>query len=58
MEEKYWKQFLKTGKIADYLYYKGMQICSQVIEVYEGERAHESDYSNRHGAVGGTCRGV
>ena len=21
MEEKYWKQFMKTGRIVDYLYY-------------------------------------
>lgn len=25
MEEKYWKQFMKTGRIVDYLYYRGMK---------------------------------
>lgn len=34
MEEEYWKQFLKTGDIRDYLYYKGIAICRQVMERY------------------------
>lgn len=34
MEEQYWKRFLETGKIKDYLYYKGMTICRQVMESY------------------------
>ena len=56
MEERYWKQFFKTGKITDYLYYKGMEIISRVMDSYEGDVRHESDYSDRHGACGGTCR--
>lgn len=51
MEEEYWKCFLKTGKIMDYLYYKGTAICRQVMERYgesrpsmkESEAAGESD---------------
>lgn len=58
MEEKYWKQFFETGKIIDYLYYRGMQICTQVMDSYEGDRVHESDYSDRHGASDSACRGV
>ena len=50
MEERYWKQFFKTGKITDYLYYKGMEIISRVMDSYEGDVRHESDYSDRHGA--------
>ena len=34
MEEEYWKQFFKTGKIKDYLYYKGIAICRQVMDRY------------------------
>ncbi len=34
MEEEYWKRFFKTGDIKDYLYYKGMAICRQVMENY------------------------
>ena len=32
MEEKYWKQFMKTGRIVYYLYYRGMKICYRVME--------------------------
>lgn len=56
MEERYWKQFMETGKVEDYLYYRGMQICSQVMNAYEGDRTYESDYSDRHGACGSACR--
>ena len=35
MEEKYWQQFLETGRIHDYLTYKGMEICRRVMDSYE-----------------------
>ncbi len=54
MEEDYWKRFLESGKIKDYLYYKGMAICKQVIDYYESGESGESDYSNRHGACSDT----
>lgn len=50
MEEIYWNRFLETGKIADYLYYKGMEICAEVMESHEREETCESDCSNRDGA--------
>ena len=31
MEEEYWRRFLKTGKIRDYLCYRGMAICGQIM---------------------------
>ena len=58
MEDKYWKQFTETGKITDYLYYRGMQICSRVISSYEGEKVHEPDYSNRYDTCGDTGRRI
>ncbi|MCI8796196.1 MAG: hypothetical protein HFG89_04985 [Dorea sp.] len=64
MEEEYWRRFLKTGKIKDYLYYRGMAICDKVMnsyigyESYESGGSSESDYSDRHGACGGACRRV
>lgn len=58
MEERYWKQFFETGKITDYLYYKGMQIISRVMDSYEGDIKHEPDYGDRHGACGGACRRI
>ena len=47
MEEKYWKQFMKTGRIVDYLYYRGMKICYRVMK-----KTYESDYRDGHGAFG------
>ena len=32
MEEIYWNRFLETGKIEDYLYYKGIEICAEIME--------------------------
>lgn len=58
MEEEYWKQFLRTGKITDYLYYKGMQMTGRIMDSYEGDVKHESDYGDRHGACGDACRGI
>ena len=54
MEEDYWKRFLESGKIKDYLYYKGMAICKQVMDHYESGESGESDYGNRHGACSDT----
>ncbi len=56
MEEIYWNRFLETGKIDDYLYYKGMEICKKVIDSHESEAKSESDHSDRHGACGCTYR--
>lgn len=51
MEEKYWKQFMKTGRIVDYLYYRGMKICYRVMERSQ-KKTYESDYRDGHGAFG------
>lgn len=65
MKEKYWDRFARTGRVEDYLYYKGMDICSQVIERHAekdisgdahraeqtGGRISESDYGDRYGAA-------
>lgn len=52
MEEMYWDRFRKTGKITDYLYYRGMQICAcaEKEQNRKGEKEYESDYGDRHGA--------
>jgi len=62
MEEKYWEQFMASGKVDDYLNYKGCSICSQVMERYKDPVAcedrteskgqgSESDNSYRNGAI-------
>ncbi|BDF32618.1 hypothetical protein CE91St62_06880 [Lachnospiraceae bacterium] len=65
MEDRYWDRFTRTGTVTDYLYYKGMDICRQVMDRCEtdaasadgthdvrqtGGRISESDYGDRHGA--------
>lgn len=71
MEEKYRDSFFESGKVTDYLYYKGLGICKQVMErcesgdyrvdglmnaVWTGGKSSESDYANRNGAASGTDR--
>ena len=43
MEERGWEQFLKTGKVTDYLVYR---------DSLEREEIRESDYSDGDGASG------
>ena len=42
MEEEYWRRFLKTGKIRDYLCYRGMAICGQIMNSYISKESDES----------------
>lgn len=58
MEEIYWNRFLETGKIEDYLYYKGMEICKNVLNKHESEANGESDHGDRHGACSYGYRGI
>ena len=58
MEEEYWERFLETVKVTDYLCYKGMQICKQIIKDHEGGINGESDYSDRLGPAGDSCRRI
>lgn len=36
MKQEYWEQFTKTGRVDDYLFYKGMSICQEVRDRYTG----------------------
>lgn len=58
MEQEYWNRFTQTGRVEDYLYYKGMAICRQVMKrrEQEGDIRNESDYSDRDGTYIGSCR--
>ena len=45
--EEYWDRFVASGKIEDYLYYKGMSICEETINRYkEGDTIGKSDYTD------------
>lgn len=50
MQTVYWEQFWTTGKIEDYLNYKGMVICENVLNRYEKEETRESNNSDWNGA--------
>lgn len=71
MEEEYWNRFCKSGQVTDYLYYKGLGICRQVMErceagecrgnslmnaIWTGGKNGESDYGNGNGASDGAYR--
>ena len=49
--EKYWDRFVASGKIEDYLYYKGMSICEETINRYK-----EGDYTDWHDTDSSTDR--
>lgn len=58
MEEIYWNRFAETGKITDYLTYRGIMICNQVIGRYEGDRSSESDYIDWDDTCGSADGGI
>lgn len=37
MEERYWNEFMESGKVKDYLYSKGLGICSRIMDKYTCE---------------------
>lgn len=52
MEEKYWNEFMASGKVMDYLYSKGMGICSRIMDKYtlgEEEYAGDRKSDTKHG---------
>lgn len=49
MEELYWKQFVTTGKVEDYLSYKGIETCSEIIKKYEDQQRESINHSDRDG---------
>ena len=56
MEETYWNKFLATGSVEDYLNYRGIQICADVMRRYDhsdtagtGEMSIESGNGDGHG---------
>ena len=60
MEETYWNKFMASGKVGDYLEYKGIRICNSVIERYDrlpdaGTEVRRSESDNGYGN-GTFCR--
>lgn len=55
--EEYWDRFVTTGKIEDYLYYKGMRICEETMNRYkEGDTIGKSDYTDWYDTDSSTNR--
>ena len=49
MKQDYWKQFAQSGRVEDYLYYKGMSICQAVMDRYENRNEDKNSESVDHG---------
>lgn len=65
MEERYWNKFMESGKVGDYLNYRGMAICTQVMRRYgeagrdrTGDRNSEPDKCNGNGSFSYSDRGI
>lgn len=58
MEELYWNRFAETGKITDYLNYRGISICAQIMKRHERDADIESDYIDWDGHCIGADRRV
>ena len=55
--EEYWDRFVASGKIEDYLYYKGVSICEEKIKRYKaGDTISNSDYTDWHDTDSSTDR--
>lgn len=52
MEQKYWERFTQTGRVEDYLYYRGIQTCKQIMERYEDKTSESVDRSDRNDTFG------
>lgn len=58
MEETYWNRFMESGRVQDYLNYRGIAICAEVMRKYgqgpterTGEILSEPDNGNGYGAI-------
>lgn len=60
MEEETWKQFMSTGKVADYLVYRNVQaeMPDKVQNVRGAAEYGAESGADRHGAVSDTHRGL
>ena len=56
MKEDYWERFVKTGKVEDYLTYRGMARCEAEMNRYQNEsrkdeESEPDDYRDRNDSV-------
>lgn len=58
MKQIYWEQFAKSGRVEDYLFYKGIESCQNIMEKYEDKESESANNSNRDGDFGVTDWGI
>ena len=51
MEETFWKRFMISGQVMDYLYYRGLEICGRVMAKYDAQE--DSDHNDLKNLSGG-----
>ena len=63
MKEKYWEQFMLSGRIEDYLHYKDPEFCDWLKKVSDGHmntgnrgKCSESDSGYGNGTFVSSCR--
>ena len=63
MKEKYWEQFMLSGRIEDYLHYKDPEFCDWLQKVSDGHmntgnrvKCSESDSGYGNGTFVSSCR--
>lgn len=58
MKQKYWEQFAETGRVEDYLNYKGIETCQNIMEKYEDRKSESVDHGDRNGATSSAYRRI
>ena len=43
MEETYWNKFAASGRVTDYLQYRGIAVCADVMRRHETKEAAETE---------------
>ena len=54
MKKQYWETFTQTGRVEDYLFYKGIERCQNIMVKYEETESESVSNSDRDGDFGNT----
>lgn len=58
MEQNYWEQFKKSGRVEDYLQYKGIGSFQNKMEQYGEKNSESVKRSDRDDSIGHTDRRI
>lgn len=56
MNQEYWDQFARTGRVEDYLSYREKESCMVKTEKYGDENSESANNNDRDDSVGSTDR--